>query len=100
MTLKELKKSTLYQSSDLDDMDVMICVTRNGKRQYEPLCFLGWMPIEGNEFVVLGGLTEVQRMVEHGEMDAPPGYIRPEQSEPYLGLNENSKNENSGSTEG
>lgn len=100
MTLRELKKSTLYQSSDLDDMPVMVCVTRNGKRQYEPLCFLGWMPIEGNEFVVLGGLTEVQRMVENGEMKAPPGYIKPEQSEPYLGLNEKLNESEEGSTEG
>lgn len=80
MKLRELKKSTLYQSSDLDDMEVMVCVARNGKRQYEPLCFLGYMPIEGHEFVVVGGLTEIQRMVESGEMDKPEGYIDPSQT--------------------
>jgi len=77
MTFKELKKSSLYQTSDFDDMQVMICVSRNGKRQYEPLCFLGICPLKGSEFVVIGGLTEIQRMVENGEMDKPDGYVDP-----------------------
>lgn len=77
MKFKDLKKSTLYQTSDFDDMNVMICVSRNGKQQYEPLCFLGICPLEGNEFIVIGGLTEVQRMVETGKMDRPAGYIDP-----------------------
>jgi len=80
MKLKDLKKSTLYQSSDLDDMIVMLCVTRNGKQEYEPLCFMGWMPMKEDpekSFVVLGGLTEIQRMVENGEMKKPRGYISP-----------------------
>jgi len=80
MTFKELKRSSLYQSSDLDDMEVMICVSRKGKRQYEPLCFLGICPIEGSEFIVIGGLTEIQRMVENGEMEKPKGYIDPSQT--------------------
>jgi hypothetical protein len=75
MKLKDLKKSTLYQSSDLDDMEVMLCVSRDGKQQYEPLCFMGWVPLEGHEFVVLGGLTEVQRLVETGKMKKPEGFI-------------------------
>jgi hypothetical protein len=83
MKLKELKKSTLYQSSDLDDMTIMIAVCRNGKTQYEPLCFMGWQPLpdhpEGG-FVVLGGLTEIQRLVESGKIEAPEGYIPPDQS--------------------
>lgn len=78
MTLKELKKSTLYQSSDLEDMQVVVCVSRNGKRQYEPLCFLGYIPVEGAECVVLGGLSETQRMVENGELAKPVGYTEPE----------------------
>ena len=84
MTLKELKNSSLYQSSDLDDMQVMIAVSRNGKTQYEPLCFMGWSPLEGvstGGFVVLGGLTEIQRMVESGQMKAPEGYISPKDSD-------------------
>lgn len=81
MKFKDLKKSTLYQTSDFDDMDVMICVSRNGKRQYEPLCFLGICPLEGDEFVVIGGLTEIQRMVENGEMDKPDGYIDPKDTD-------------------
>lgn len=84
MTFSELKKSSIYQTSDFDDMQVMISVARNGKREYEPLCFLGICPVEGSEFVVIGGLTEVQRMVETGEMEKPTGYITPEQTKGIL----------------
>lgn len=89
MKLKDLKKSTLYQSSDLDDMEVMIAVCRKGKTQYEPLCFLGIVPMEGNEFVIVGGLTEVQRMVEAGQLKAPPGYISPEQTKDLIDPDDN-----------
>ena len=75
MTLRELKKSTMYQSSDLDDMEVMICVSRNGKPQYEQLCFLALVTTPGAECVLLGGLTEIQRQVESGNMAAPEGFI-------------------------
>ncbi len=87
MKLKELKASTLYQSSDLDDMEIMLCVTRNGKQQYEPLCFAGWVPMKDNpeaSFVVLGGLTEIHRMVESGEMKKPKGYIAPETDNGFI----------------
>jgi len=84
MKLKELKKSTLYQSSDLDDMEVMICVSRNGKPQYEPLCFLAWVPEPGLEFIVLGGLTEIQRQVETGKMKAPDGFIPSSQTKDLI----------------
>ena len=77
MTLKQLKQSTLYQSSDLDDMEVMVSVARNGKRHLEPLCFLGMIPVNDTGIVVAGGLTEIQRMVEAGELAAPKGYIKP-----------------------
>lgn len=70
----------MFQSSDFDDMQVMICITRNGKRQYEPLSFLGWAPLDEHSFMVLGGLTEVQRRVEAGEMPAPVGYLPPSQT--------------------
>ena len=80
MKFKDLKKSTLYQTSDFDDMEVMMLVSRNGKKQYEPLCFLGICPLEGHEFVVLGGYTEVQRMVETGQMKAPDNYKSPSET--------------------
>jgi len=92
MKLKELKKSTLYQSSDLDDMEVMICVSRDGKPQYENLCFLAWVPTPGYECVVLGGLTEVQRQVESGKMKIPEGYIPPSQTNDLIeGNNDDEK---------
>lgn len=84
MKLKDLKKSTLYQSSDLDEMEVMIAVCRNGKTQYEPLCVMGWVPLQGSEFVVLGGLTEVQRMVENGQMKKPEGYVPPSETKELI----------------
>lgn len=84
MTLRELKKSTIYQSSDLDDMTVMIAVSRNGKRQLEPLCFLGFSVAPEPGIVIIGGLTEVQRMVEGGELAKPDDYIPPEDLPKYF----------------
>jgi hypothetical protein len=98
MKFKELKKSSMFQSSDFDDMEVMICVARNGKRQYEPLSFLGWAPLDEYSFMVLGGLTEVQRKVELGEMPAPQGYLSPSQVNPIVDENSEdpSQKENDG----
>ncbi len=84
MTLKQLKESTLYQSSDLDDMEVMIVVSRNGNPQLEPLCFLALAIDIGPGAVVVGGLTELQRQVESGMMKKPEGYISPSESNPKL----------------
>lgn len=98
MKLSQLKKSTLYQSSDLDDMEVMVCVARNGKREYEPLTFMGIQPYPHTPeqgFIVLGGLTEIQRMVEGGEMAAPEGYISPSQMKDFLEEGDNYSGEGS-----
>jgi len=84
MTFQELKKSTIYQTSDFDDMDVFLCVSRGGKAQFEPLCFMGLAPGSDPMMVVLGGLTEIQRMVEAGEISKPDGYIDPSVSDPKL----------------
>ncbi len=84
MTFGELKRSTLYQTSDFDDLPVMICVSRKGKKQLEPLCFLGLMPGTNPELVVIGGLTEIQRMVEGGEIPKPKDYIDPKISNPMF----------------
>ena len=58
-------------------MEVMISICRDGKRQLEPLCFLGWLPVGENGVVLAGGLTEIQRMVETGVIAPPEGYIKP-----------------------
>jgi len=84
MTFKELKKSTLYQTSDIDDMHVMLCVSRNGKQQLEPLSYLAINTAAGREFVIIGGLTELQRMVESGEMPKPEGYVDPSITDPLI----------------
>jgi hypothetical protein len=65
-------------------MQVMIAVCRNGKTQYEPLCFMGLQPhpdITDGGFVVLGGLTEIQNLVESGKISPPEGYISPKDSD-------------------
>lgn len=84
MTLGELKKSTLYQSSDLDDMMVMIAVSRNGKQQLEPLCFLGVSVSPPPGIILIGGLTEVQRLVEGGVISKPDDYIPPEDLDQFF----------------
>ena len=55
----------------------MVVVSRNGKRQIEPLCVLGMLPVDETGVVIAGGLSEIQRMVEAGEMTKPEGYIPP-----------------------
>jgi hypothetical protein len=84
MKFKELKKSAMFQSSDFDDMEVMICIARDGKRQYEPLSFLGWVPLNDHAFMVVGGFTEIQRRVELGEMTPPDGYVTPTNGEGFV----------------
>lgn len=83
MTLRELKKSTLYQSSDLDDMEVYVTVARNGKRQIEQLSFTGFSTINDIGIILLGGLTETVRMIESDEMATPEGY-KPYNKQLYL----------------
>lgn len=84
MKFKDLRKSVLFSSSDFDDMEVMICVARNGQPQYEPLCFMGFVPSPDIACVVIGGLTEIQRRVESGVMEAPEGYVPPSQAKKHI----------------
>jgi hypothetical protein len=84
MKLGDLKKSMAKLPPDMDDMEVAVVVAREGKKQYEPLCFTGYMPLPGHEFIVLGALTAVQKMVKDGEMPRPKGYIDPDDSDPLL----------------
>ena len=89
MNLGELKKSLAKHPPDMDDMEMMVLIARNGKKHYEPLSFVGYMPMPGNEFIVLGSLTAIQNMVENGELEKPPGYIDPEDSDPLIFGKEN-----------
>lgn len=84
MTLGQLKKSLAKLPSDMHDMEVMVTVSRGGKKQMEPLCLVAYLPIPENECVTLGTLTAVQNMVENGEMDKPDGYIDPTVSDRKL----------------
>ena len=84
MKFKDLRKSVLFSSSDFDDMQVMICVARDGNPQYEPLCFMGFVPNPDINCVVIGGLTEIQRRVEAGIMPKPDGYVDPSETKKYI----------------
>lgn len=84
MNLGDLKKSLSKFPPDMNDMEMIIVVARNGKKQYEPLCFTGYLPLKGNECIALGTLTAVQQMVKDGEISKPKGYIAPEKSNPTL----------------
>ncbi len=84
MQLGDLKKALAKYPPDMNDIEVMVVVSRKGKRQAEPLCFVGYLPKQGLEHVVLGTLTEVQRMVENGELEKPEGYIGPEETDSRL----------------
>ncbi len=84
MKLGELKKSLAKFPPDMDDMEAIVVLARNDKKQYEPLCFTGYLPLQGSECIALGTLTAVQQMVKDGEIPKPKGYIDPEDSNPYL----------------
>jgi len=78
MKLGELKKSLHKLPPDMDDMEVVVLYALNDQRQFDLLCFTGYIPMKGREMIGLGTLSEVQRMVEHGEMEKPEGYIEPD----------------------
>jgi hypothetical protein len=83
MKLLDLRRSIRKLPPDMDDMELMVSYANGTKRMYEPLCFVGYCPLSGHEFFVLGTLSEVQRMVEKGEMQPPKGYVTPEQMKPF-----------------
>ena len=84
MKLGVLKKSLSKFPPDMDDMEVIVVVSRDDKKQYEPLCFTGYLPLKGSECIALGTLTAVQQMVKSGEIPKPNGYIKPDDSDPLL----------------
>lgn len=83
MNLGELKASFAKLPSDMDKMEVMVAYAINGKREYELVCFTGFVPLE-NGFVVVGALSETQRMVETGQITKPEGYISPEEYKKFM----------------
>ena len=74
MNLGQLKNALRKLPPDMDDMEVLIITGVEGKKEYDLLCFTGYLPIEGHEAIALGTLSAVQAMVETGEMPKPPGY--------------------------
>jgi hypothetical protein len=74
MRLKELKLSLAKYPPDMNDMEVIIVTGADGEKQYDLLCFVGYLPIPGHESVALGALSAVKVMVETGEIQKPDGY--------------------------
>ncbi len=74
MKLGELKKSLAKLPPDMDDMQVLLVYARDGKTQLECVAFTGYIPTPGLECVAVGGMSEIKRRVEAGEMPPPVGY--------------------------
>ena len=74
MKLGELKKSLQKYPPDMDDMELVVVTGANGEKEYELLCFTGYLPIPGHEAIALGALSAVKVMVETGEIPKPDGY--------------------------
>jgi hypothetical protein len=74
MQLKELKLSLAKYPPDMDDMELVVVTGANGEKQYDLLCFVGYLPLPGHESVALGTFSAVRVMVESGEMQKPDGY--------------------------
>ena len=74
MKLGELKQSLLKYPPDMDDMEMVVVTGANGEKQYDLLCFVGYLPIPGHEAVAIGALSAVKVMVESGEIKKPDGY--------------------------
>ena len=76
MRLKELKLSLAKYPPDMDDMEVIVVTGANGEKQYDLLCFVGYLPLPNHESIALGSLTAVKVMVATGEIQKPDGYDR------------------------
>lgn len=81
MKLGDLKKALAKFPPDMHDMEVALVYAKDDKRRYDLLTFVGYIPLKGTEAIALGGLSELQRMVENGTMEKPDGYIPPSESE-------------------
>lgn len=74
MKLGELKKSLSKYPPDMDDMEMIVVTSADGKKKYDLLCFVGYLPIPNHEAVAIGTLSAVKVMVETGEIPKPDGY--------------------------
>ena len=74
MKLGELKKSLAKYPPDMDDMEIVVVTGANGEKQYDLLCFVGYLPTPGHESVAIGSLSAVKVMVASGEIQKPDGY--------------------------
>ncbi len=74
MNVGQLKQALRKLPPDMDDMQLVVITGANGKKDYEMLCFMGYVPLEGHESIALGTTSAVKVMVESGEMPKPPGY--------------------------
>ena len=74
MNVGQLKAALAKLPPDMNDMQVLMIYAPDGKSQLECAAFMGYIPVKGTECIVIGGVSEVQRRVESGEMPKPSGY--------------------------
>lgn len=58
----------------MDDMEMVVVTGADGEKQYDLLCFVGYLPIPGHESVALGALSAIKVMVATGEIQKPSGF--------------------------
>jgi hypothetical protein len=74
MTLGELKKSLTRYPADMDDMNIVIQTGFDDGTQYDILCFLGYITIDGNEQIILGTWSAADKLIKEGKMDRPDDF--------------------------
>ena len=74
MTLGNLKTALAKFPPDMNDMQMIVVYATEGKTKIELVGFVGYIPTKGLECIAVGGLSEIKRRVEAGEMPPPDGY--------------------------
>lgn len=74
MNLGELKRALAKLPPDMNDMEVLLAYSVNGKACIETTAFTGYIPMAGVESIVIGALSDIMRRVKSGEMPKPEGF--------------------------
>lgn len=75
MTLGQLKTSLQKFPPDMNEMEVMIQFAKNGKDDYELVCFVGYLPIPDKEYIALGTWSAMDKLIKEGKVEKPDNYI-------------------------
>ena len=84
MNLGQLKKALKRFPPDMDDLEIAVQIVREGKDQYELLCYVGYA--ENIQTFMLGGETAVKKLIAEGKLQntgytptSENGYVEPTQ---------------------